>query len=164
MKGILFFSFSILTGVSHTVKATDWVRSVMFGATLTCLHDVGQYHIFWTWHFKIVVWKSTKFPLPKRLAKWRQRFAKKSNVLKNSDFCQKVQSLYISDHTILFKFCKHVVQIHIKKCIERLLTFSLSIYNGRSRHGRILMVNLPQIWLSRSGILVLFYVTNNNYH
>ena len=50
------------------------------------------------------------FQSQKRVPKWRQHFVK----MINHFFVEKLQILFSSDHTILFKFYQHVVQILIK--------------------------------------------------
>ena len=52
--------------------------------------------------------------------------------LKKTHFCRKAQILYISDHTIWFKFCQHMVQMHIKLCMQEPYTSSISICNSRT--------------------------------
>ena len=58
---------------------------------------------------------------------------------------RKLKILHSSDHTILFKFPQHVVQI-IKQCVERLCTSNVSISNGNIKYpvGKsVFAVNLP---------------------
>ena len=49
-------------------------------------------------------------------------------------FVKKHKILYVSDHTILFKFHQRVVQILIKYCMARLLTFNVCISNGSIKY------------------------------
>ena len=58
-------------------------------------------------------------------SKWRQPFLKNGYPFD----AKKLKILYISYHTVLFKFHQHVVQILIKLYTERLSTF-ISVSNG----------------------------------
>ena len=72
-------------------------------------------------------------------------------------FAKKLKILYISCHTILFKFHQHVVQILINNaCLERHQTSNVSVSNCNIKYpiGKsIFAINLP---------LKLFCATNAN--
>ena len=105
-------------------KATYWdfilVGCAIMVQLLTWLH-MQDYHDFGI--PKYISLKINSLPLNnffsatgKRLAKWRQRFFF-FKWLKKLGFCQKLKILYISEHTIWFKFHQYIIQ---PLCVEGL--------------------------------------------
>ena len=65
------------------------------------------------------------FQSQKRLPKWCQHFVKNDHF-----FVEKLKILFSSDHTILFKFNQHVVQILSNNVWRDFLTSNVTISNG----------------------------------
>ena len=114
------YKLSVLKKVSALLRLrqvfveTDRVRLSCLVQLLTWLRVSAECHYFWnTERWQSLNWYfSTKqlYQSQKHLPKWRQHFVK--NCWKVC--AKKHKILYGSDHTILFKFHQHVVQILIK--------------------------------------------------
>ena len=94
----------------------------MFGATLNLVTRVGLTMIFGTLKDSSLNFSNlpliTYFSYNNVLQNGAKTLSKM--VLKNLSFVKNMIILYISDHILWFKFCQHMVKIHIKQCMERL--------------------------------------------